>query len=146
MNAISSKFADWVVQRITHAIPAEWRESVPVYNERELNFDQHIQQSVNKGLGACFAVSLPRISKEGDNSPGNTQYRLQLEVGLTHNAGLSPALNSQELAEVVFRAFVGAEYYSGGILAYDVAADNLTGTSTGVSQTHVFSVYFILTL
>lgn len=146
MQPITKRFADWVVARVRAAIPEEWRADVPVYDERELDLAQRINEAVNGGCGACWAVSMPTLRQEGDSAPGNTQYRVQVEIGLTHNAGLKSELDSLALAETVFRAFVGAEFDAGGFLAYDVGADSLMSDANGMKLTHVFSVHYILTI
>lgn len=141
----SSNFVDWVLTQLRSAIPAEWNEKVPVFDERELNLEQLVSQAVNSGLGACVVASLPTFRKEGMSEPGNTLYRVSVEVGVMHNATLAPELPSSELAEALFRAFVGAEYETaGGILCHRVGADTLTQNATKGKLLHQFTVYFVV--
>lgn len=137
---------DWVVARVRAAIPADVAENVLVFDDRESDLEGLIFKAVNKGTGCCVAVSLPSLQKEGDPAPSNTQYRVQVEVGVVQNAVLLPELSSHQLAETLFRAFVGAEFECGGFLAFDVSADNLSSIIRGSEQTHIFSVSYTLTL
>lgn len=146
MNPISHVFMDWVVERLRSAIPAEWADKVHLHDDRETDLAELIFQNLNEGTGCCVAVSFPHVRKEGDPAPSNTQYRVQVEVGVVHNAVLLPELSSHALAETLFRAFVGAEYECGGFLAYDVGADNLNSTVNGAKQTHLFSVSYTITI
>lgn len=141
----SRNFVDWVLTRLRAAIPAAWAEQVPVYDERELDLEQLVGQAVNSGLGACVVASLPSFRKEGPGDPGNTLYRVSVEVAVMHNATLAPELPSAELTEDLFRAFVGAEWETaGGILSYRVGADTLTLSATKGKLLHEFTVYCVL--
>ena len=146
MKPISHSFLDWVVARLKEAIPAELKADVPVYDDRSIDLPQLIAKAVNKGLGACVAVSLPGLSKEGDPEPSNTQYRVTVEVGVAHNAAVKSDLNSHALAETLFRSFAGAEFHSGGVMAFDVGVDDLHSTVQNAHLTHLFSVYYTLTI
>lgn len=137
---------DWVVARVRAAIPAEWREVVHVHDDRETDLAELIAQNLNEGTGCCAAVSFPALRKEGDPAASNTQYRVQVEIGVVHNAVLLPELDSHALTETLFRAFVGAEFEGGGFLSFDVGADNLSSTINGAKQTHLFSVSSTLTI
>lgn len=146
MKPITHVFMDWVVARVRAAIPTEWREVVHVHDDRETDLAELIFKNINTGTGCCAAVSLPSLRKEGDNAASNTQYRVQVEIGVVHNATLLPSLNSHALTETLFRSFVGAEFESGGFLSFDVGADNLSSTIDGSQQTHLFSVSYTLTI
>ena len=146
MKPISTAFMDWVVARLRAALPAEVAENVLVFDDRESDLEGLIFKAVNKGTGCCVAVSLPSLQKEGDPAPSNTQYRVQVEVGVVHNAVLLPELSSHQLAETLFRAFVGAEFEAGGIMPFDISADNLSSTINRGEQTHIFSVSYTITL
>lgn len=143
--SITAKFADWVEQRVLEALPAELK-SLPVLDERKKDLKQNIQKSIASGLQACVALSAPAMQKDGDSSFGNTQFRVQVEVALMSNFVLNKAFNSYELAEHLFRSFVGAEFMSGPVCAYDVGVDSLSTMPEGSKVMHTFSVYTVVTL
>lgn len=144
-KSITATFADWVEKKVLEALPEELK-ALPVLDERKKDLKQSIQKSIASGLQSCIALSTPAMQKEGDASFGNTQFRVQVEVALMSNFVLNKAFNSYELAEHLFRSFVGAEFMSGPICAYDVGVDSLTTMPEGSKVLHTFSVYTVVTL
>lgn len=145
MKAISYEFLDWVratvVEGAAGVLPPEL-----VFDEREKGLAQHVQKSVNSGLGCCAVVSLANLRQEG-SSPDDTQYRVEVNVAVLRNAGLAQEVDSVLLAEHLFRLFAGAAFKalpSG--LPVTVRAASLVHQVNGTRLIHTFEVSYLTSI
>lgn len=145
MEAISYEFLDWVRATVVEGAAGVLGPEL-VFDEREKGLQQHVRKSVNSGLGCCAVVSLANLRQVG-NGPDDTQYRVEVNVAVLRNAGLSAEVDSVLLAEHLFRRFAGAVFQvmpTG--LPVTVQAGSLTHQVNGVKLIHTFEVSYLTTI
>ncbi len=147
MEAISYEFLDWVRATVVEGAAGVLGPEL-VFDEREKGFAQHIQKSVNSGLGCCVVVSLADLRQVG-SGPDDTQYRVEVNVSVLRNAGLATEVDSVLLAEHLFRLFSGAVFEPmpcGLPVTVTVKAGSLTHQVTGLKFIHTFEVSYLTTI
>ncbi len=145
MKAISYEFLDWVRATVVGGAAGVLGPEL-VFDEREKGFAQHIQKSVNSGLGCCVVVSLADLRQVG-SGPDDTQYRVEVYVSVLRNAGLAAEVDSVLLAEHLFRLFAGAAFEPMPCgLPVTVQAGSLTHQVNGLKFIHTFEVSYLTTI
>ena len=145
MEAISYEFLDWVRATVVEGAAGVLGSEL-VFDEREKGLRQHVQKSVNTGLGCCAVVSLANLRQVG-NGPDDTQYRVEVNVAVLRNAGVAAEVDSVLLSEHLFRRFSGAAFKTLPTgLPVTVAAGRLTHQVDGLRLIHTFEVSYLTTI
>lgn len=145
MKAISYEFLDWVRATVVGGAAGVLVPEL-VFDEREKGLAQHVQKSVNSGLGCCAVVSLANLRQEG-SSPDDTMYRVEVNVAVLRNAGLAQEVDSVLLSEHLFRLFAGAAFKALPCgLPVTVRAASLVHQVTGLKFIHTFEVSYLTSI
>lgn len=139
MSAISGEFVAWVLERCQAVSGGKLMRGANLFDEREADLGAKVKRALSQGLQLAVAVSVPRLGRVDRGSADDTLQRCSVEVGIVRSA-LSKE-DSLVLAEVLYRAFSGADWRpSGGCGACDVAADSLVTEVTAKAMSHSFEV------
>lgn len=144
MQPVTYQFLDWARAKIAAHLDGILSPDL-IFDEREDNLMQTIQQNIAKGLGICIALSLPQLSQVG-NLADDTQYICSCAIGILQNRALHTAVDGCAIAEDLFRMFAGSEFQCGSRLAIDVKADSLSHTTVGTKKSHEFVIYTTVTI
>lgn len=141
LYSISYPFIDWIV-RTCKAASEGMLTDANVHDERNLNMDEMVMQSFQKGLGYCCAVSKASITPTYGTDADDTVQRCTVKVAIIRNALLCKT-DTTPLAEHLYTRFsAGSMGDVPGIGTPDVGARNFRATVTKGCTIDEFEVYY----
>lgn len=141
MSSISGEFVSWVLERCQEVSGGKLMRGANLFDERDAELGAKVKRALSQGLQLAVAVSVPRLERVDRGRADDTMQRCSVEVGIVRSS-LSKE-DSLVLAEVLYRAFSGADFQPPGGAGdgpCDVAADSLVTEVTAKAMSHSFEV------